>query len=441
MGFRDLGFRPRRPLAVLLGVLTGLGIAAAGWPPAGTLWPVAAVLLGAALAADLWWLARLPLPLVHRRIRRTLPQGVWSRVELTVGNRARSPLRLAVHDLHPSEMEVRHLPRELRLGARERQRIDYELRPPRRGDFAFPGCDLCLVSPLGLWSRRRSLPLSGEIRVFPNFGEISQYTLLATSDRLSQIGVRVRRRRGIGAEFHQLREYRRGDSPRQIDWKASAKVRKLISREYQDERDQRVLFLLDSGRRMRHADGGRGHLDEALNALLLLAYVAVRQGDAVGLMTYGGPKRWFAPRKGADTVNRLLAAVYDLQPTLEAADPLMAARELLQALDRRALVVVLTNSRDEDNRELETAIRLLRRRHLVVLADLRERALDAALEAPVADRETALRFHAVQDYLETRRRHHERLHHSGAYVLDLLPSQLPVALVNQYLDIKRAGTL
>jgi uncharacterized protein (DUF58 family) len=192
---------------------------------------------------------------------------------------------------------------------------------------------------------------------------------------------------------------------------------------------------------MRHADGERGHLDEALNALLLLAYVAVRQGDAVGLMTYGGARRWFPPRREPDTVNRLLKGVYDLQPSLAAADPLGAARALLGSLQRRALVVILTNSRDEDNREMESAIRLLRRRHLVVLADLRESALDRALVAPIAERADALRFLAVQDYLEHRRRHHERLRHNGARVLDLLPAQLPIALVNQYLEIKRGGTL
>ena len=192
---------------------------------------------------------------------------------------------------------------------------------------------------------------------------------------------------------------------------------------------------------MRHADGRRGHLDEALNALLLLAYVAVRQGDAVGLMTYGGRRRWFAPRQGPDTVNRLLEAVYDLQPTLEASDPLLAAREVLRTLDRRALVLILTNGRDEDQAEMETAIGLLRRRHLVVLADLRESALDEALAEPIHTPAQAQRFHAIQDYLETRRRHHQRLRHSGAQVLDLLPGQLPIALVNRYLDIKRGGAL
>jgi uncharacterized protein (DUF58 family) len=435
------GIRPARRLTVLLAVWTGMGVAAAWWAPAGALWQGAAILVAAMAIIDLMDVRRLPLPLVTRRTRHNLPLGVWSRVELSVQNRAGRVIPLRVHDLHPAGFQVQGLPRALRLRPGGAQDLQYRVRPRQRGDQLFLGCHLQLVSAQGLWTRTRTVDLPDEVRVVPNFAEISHYTLLATADRLGQLGVRRRRRRGIGAEFHQLREYRRGDSLRQIDWKATSKVRKLISRELQEARDQRLLFLLDCGRRMRHADGERGHLDEALNALLLLAYVAVRQGDAVGLMTYGGARRWFPPRREPDTVNRLLNGVYDLQPSLAAADPLGAVRELLGSLHRRALVVILTNSRDEDNREMETAIRLLRRRHLVVLADLRESALDRALQAPIEERADALRFHAVQDYLEHRRRHHERLRHNGARVLDLLPAQLPIALVNQYLEIKRGGAL
>lgn len=428
-------------MLLLAGAWFCIGLTAIWWSQATMLWKGAGVALAAIALADLLWLLLLPTPHIQRRLPHTLPLGVWSPVRLTVENPGDQPLALRIHDLHPPELQVRGLPRDLRLQARERVSLEYRLRPPRRGDFELAGCDLRLASPLGLWSQHRTIPLADRIRVFPNFAEISHYTLLATEDRLGRLGVRMRRRRGLGAEFHQLREYRRGDSLRQIDWKATSRMRKLISREYQDERDQRLLFLLDCGRRMRHADRDRGHLDEALNALLLLAYVAVRQGDAVGLMTFGGPRRWFAPRKDPDTVNRLLNAVYDLQPTLEAADSLLAARELMQTQTRRALVLLLTNSRDEDREELAAAIRLLRRRHLVVVADLRESALDRSLTEPITDRDSALRFHAVQGYLEERRRHHERLQHLGAYVLDLIPSQLPIALVNQYFAIKREGGL
>jgi uncharacterized protein (DUF58 family) len=441
---------PRRPLLLALGAWWLLALAAAFWPPLFPAWQLLGLVLGGIALADLIRLRQLRTPGVERRVTHTLPLGVWSPVQLTLTNRTGEPLRLDLHDVHPPELASRDLPAALRLAGHERRRLSYRVRPPRRGDLRFSACDLGLISPAGLWAQRRRVPLADAVRVFPNFAEISHYTLLASHDQLSQLGVRRLQRRGTGAEFHQLREYRAGDELRQIDWKATSRLRKPIAREYQDERDQRLLVLLDCGRRMRHEDAGReagtrevpvSHLDEALNALVLLAYVAVRQGDAVGLLTYGGERRWFAPRKGLDTVNRLLAAVYDLQPGLAAADPLAAARDLMGSERRRALVLVVTNGRAEDQPELHAAVRLLLRRHLVVVADLREASLDRALAVPVQERDGALRLHAVLAYLEERRRHHERLAHLGTHVLDLLPAQLPAALLNQYFAIKRAGAL
>lgn len=434
--------RPRRPLLIALGLLAVLAVAAAGWPGLLPAWQALALLLAGLAGADAWLLLRSPTPRVQRRVAAILPQGAWNRVQLTLTNPMRRALRLDLHDLHPPDASARGLPATLALAPAAGLSLEYRLRLPERGERRFAGCDLRLHSPAELWSRRRRVGPEQALRVYPNFREISHYTLLAASDRLAGIGVRRQRRRGAGAEFHQLREYRRGDALRQIDWKATSRMRKPIAREYQDERDQRLLFLLDAGRGMRHLGrDGRSHLDDALNAVLLLAYVALRQGDAVGLMAYGGERHWFAPRKDPDTVNRLLRAVFDVQPSPTAADPLAAARELLRQQPRRSLVVMVTNGRDEDHPDLLRAVQVLRRRHLVVVADLREAGLDRALATPIQSEGEALRFHAVHAYLADRRRHHERLQHLGVRVLDLRPDQLPVALVNTYFDIKRSALL
>jgi uncharacterized protein (DUF58 family) len=277
--------------------------------------------------------------------------------------------------------------------------------------------------------------------VFPNFREIGRYALLATDNQLSQMGIHRRQRRGEGIDFNQLREYRTGDALRQIDWKASARYRRLISKEYQDERDQQLVFLLDCGRRMRHQDAGGAHLDHALNAMLLLSYVAQRQGDAVGFLTFGGERRWQPPYKGGELIRHLLERTYDLRSSLQAADYLEAAQRLMSQQRRRALLVILTNSHSEDHPELSRALKLLSRRHLVVLAQLRETALDRVLSEPLGDFTDALRFQAVSDYLAVRSQGFDTLQHQGAIVLDVVPQQLPIALVNRYLEIKSSGVL
>ncbi|MEH6578180.1 MAG: DUF58 domain-containing protein [Amphritea sp.] len=399
----------------------------------------ALVLIG--VLVDLLMLRREPVAEVQREIRGSIAVGVWSKVSLTVKNPTRRPQRFLVHDHHPANYAVAGLAKELYLPAQRSARFNYRIRPNVRGDGHFSGVDLINHSPLGLWQRKSHVPLEQTVKVYPNFRAISQYTLLATDNQLSQIGVKHRQRRGEGNDFHQLREYRAGDSLRQIDWKATSRYRKLISKEYQDERDQQILFMLDCGRRMRHVEEEGGHLDQALNAMLLLVYVAAEQGDAVGFHAFGGVRRWYPPAKGGGVVRQLISGTYDIEATLEAADYLEAAKELMSLQRRRALIVIITNTRDEDSDDLATAVRLLSRRHLVVVADLREQILDSSLQEPVSDLASALRFNGVQDYLESRARNHEQLRHQGAFTLELLAKQLPMALVNQYFSVKASGRL
>ena len=216
---------------------------------------------------------------------------------------------------------------------------------------------------------------------------------------------------------------------------------RLISREYQDERDQQVIFMLDAGRRMLAKDGDLSHFDHALNAMILLSYVALRHGDAVGVMTLGGERRWLPPRKGMDAVNALLNHVYDVQPQSIEVDYIASATELSILHRRRSLIVLLTNVREEDSDDLRAAMVLLRRRHLVILASLRERALDEMLSHPVKRFRDALDYSAADAYLESRRESQNMLRASGVLVEDCLCDELPAAITNQYLSIKRAGTL
>ncbi len=432
---------PSRSLLFLTASLALLALLAAFVPALSLLWPPLAGLATGAAVLDAYLGRRLPALDLQREVRHSIPVGVWSPVILHLGNPGRRRLQIRVHDHHPAGFAVDDMPTALTLSPHRGAHIHYRIRPQARGDAAFEGTDLVIGSPLGFWRKKHFLARPDRVKVFPNFRDISHYVLLATDNRLSQIGIRQCQRRGEGNDFHQLREYRAGDSLRQIDWKASSRYQKLISKEYQDERDQQVIFLLDCGHRMRHAEDGRMHLDQALNAMLLLAFVAARQGDAVGFMAFGGTRRWYPPRKGGGLVKELLHQIYDIESRPEAADYLTAARELMPLQGRRALLVMLTNTRDEDQSDLRQAVKLLTRRHLVVIADLREALLDEALGQPVGDFDGALRFQAVNDYLESRSRSHESLRHHGVLTLDILASQLPVALVNQYLSIKAGGAL
>jgi uncharacterized protein (DUF58 family) len=344
-------------------------------------------------------------------------------------------------DHYPLSAEIKGLPLCLKMPADGWAQYDYQLRPLQRGSAGFGFVQLRLASPWRFWQRLLKTGKPEAVTIYPNYAPVMKYALLATDNRLSQMGVRRKRRRGEGLEFHQLREYRDGDAIRQIDWKASARTRKLISREYQDERDQQVLFVIDCGRRMRSADGELSHFDHALNALLLLTHVATRQGDAVGLLTCAGERRWLAPKKGTGVLNAIMNTVFDLQPSTATPDYTAAAIDISKRQRKRALVVWITNLRDEDGDDLLPALRLLRQSHMVVLASLREQELYDTLGQPVTELDQALGRAATYQYLRNRDNMHEKLRSNNVQTLDVTPELLPVNLVNQYWDIKGSGRL
>ena len=417
------------------------GLAAVFWPLGHTVFLIHVGLLALILVIDLVALLFLPAITAERRVADSLALGVSSEVLLRLQPERPISLRLEVFDHAPPATEVEGMPAKVRLVRGQGIEIVYRLRALRRGDHHFGRVELLAISPSGLWRRRLFTGEGKAVRVLPNFEPVARYALLALADRLGQMGIRFQRRRGEGLEFRELREYRQGDSLRQIDWKATARWQKAISRQYEEERNQQVVLLLDCGRRLRAQDGELSHFDHCLNAALLLAWVALRQGDLVGVATLGGLDRYLPPQKGRGGLAALVGAVYDIEPGLEPADYLEAATRLLARQRRRALVVVLTNLRDEDVDELQPALRLLCARHLVLLASLKEQSLREVLQQESTTLDQALEIATTHGYLAARRQAHEKLKGQGAQILDVEPDRLAIEVVNRYLEIKRGGQL
>jgi len=428
-----------RPTWRVLALLAALLVPAIVWPhPQQWIIPLA-VLLGA-FAFDATWALRVGGLSVRRRpmpnlsVNRDVP--VW----IDLRNAGAGTLQLELYDELPDHCRSMGLPCDVELRPGERATVHYTMVPTRRGDGSF-GSIVCLVrSPLGLWQVRRRYAAAATVRVYPDFAAIASYLELLSDQQTIRLGIRKSQRRGEGLEFHQLRDYRPGDALRQIDWKATARRGEPISREYQEERDQRVLFLIDSGRRMRARDDSLSHFDHALNASLLLAYIALRQGDSVGLQLFGAEHKWVPPLRGVTSVNVLLNEIYDLHSGAESADYIAAAEELMTRQRKRALVVLMTNLREEDA-DLLPALRLLGKRHVVLLANLRERILDETLQRRPERFPEALRLAGSHDYLAGRKQYQSQCLPLAHAVLDCTPQELPVKVVNAYWQVKRSGRL
>ncbi len=432
---------PSRSVVVALAAWSTVGLAGSVWAAAMGAWWVTAVVLAAALLLDALSVRRTPALAVCRTIPGALAIHEWHDVTIRIENPSRRSLTVEVIDAPSVNFRSEGIPRTLTVAAGKWQAFTWRIRPTVRGVFTLPWIEIRLTGVLGLMRQRRRIRVEDQVRVYPNFRAGSRFGLLALDNRVSELGIHTRRRRGQGLEFMQLREYREGDPLRQIDWKAVSRRNQLISREYREEQNQQVIFLLDCGRRMRTRDRDLAYFDHVLNAVLLTSYIALRQGDAVGAYTFSGEDRVLPPRKGHGAMNMMLNGLFDIQPNTAPSDYVEAAARIATRVKRRALVILITNLRDEDARELPIALAPLRRKHLVLLASLREPIIEAACNTPVHTLPEALRVTAAHQFMDARQRAHALVRGSGVQTLDVLPASLPVALVHRYLDIKRSGAL
>ena len=391
---------------------------------------------------------RRSAPTLTRRLPAAFAIGVKRPLHISIETVGADVWRCRLYDHADSSLLTDGLPMALTLSGGKRIDTTYTVIPTRRGEVTFAPTDVRVRSRWGLCELLERLGTNEMRRVYPDFAQVARYAWLAGDRRLQEIGIKTYQQRGEGTDFKQLTEYRTGDAVRHIDWRATLRIGKPIVREFQDERDQCVMLLVDCGRRMR-ADERQGaigttHFDQVLNAVMLLAYVALKQGDAVGAMTFGTPAgqgRSFAPRKGAQALNALMGALYGVQPTPTHSDYLAAAQDLLRQQRKRALIVVITNFRDEDSTELSHALRLLRSRHLVLIASLRERVVGELIAQPLVTGEAAIDVASAHMYEQSRRDAFKRLAARDALMVDAEPDRLGVALVNRYNAMKRAGVI
>ncbi|MDR2028381.1 MAG: DUF58 domain-containing protein [Treponema sp.] len=393
---------------------------------------------------------------VRREIAESLALGETVPVTLRIQKSGPGlvPAALRVFDLYPDGMECRAFPLTPDRGLLKKGGVlvcTYPLRPLERGPWEFSGPELLLSSPLRFWQLKRTQGCVSRGRTYPNFRKLANRTGTADLRGIPERSGPTPRKRGQGLEFQSLREYQPGDSVKAIDWRATGRRGKVIIREYQEEQDQQVLFLLDSGYRLHRREGEfirgaapeapRLQFDSALEAALLLAYTALKHGDAVAAGTFGHEERWIPPHKGMSTLTELMNGLYDLKSAPVPSSPFSALENALARLNRRTFIILLSNFREEDGESLSWILPRIERRHLLLLVSLRELEAEALALRHPANKEEALETAAAFAYLASRRRLYKSWEHSGLLTLETSPADISAALINRYLQIKRSGRL
>ncbi len=350
----------------------------------------------------------------------------------------RARLQLSVRDDLPEPFVAMPDQVALELTGRCRAQVSYKFTSQRRGAFTLHAVHLRVRSRLGLWQRFLSYPVPSTVHVYPDMVQLAEYAVLARTNRLSLMGVRRSRKIGQDHDFERLRDYTPDDNYKHIDWRATARRSRLTVKEYQTSQSQRIIFLLDCGRMMNNTAADLSLLDHSLNAMLMLSYVALRQGDSVGLICFSDQVHNFVPaRGGMSQMNHLLHASFDRFPRLVESRYDLAFLHLATHCRKRALVVLISNLIDEVNSyQVKRYLHAQVGRHLPLGVVLRDHRLFDAADAPVHDDRQLYRAAAAAEILNWRREVLSDLEHQGVLVLDTFPEEMTAPLINRYLDIK-----
>ena len=375
---------------------------------------------------------------IERMISDVLSVGVSNPSRLIVRNRSRQVVSLTLHDDPGSLCRVERMPQTKSLPPWKEQTFAYDVVPLSRGASQMPAVYLRYPTRLGLWQRHQRRSLVTSIKIYPDIRAVYRYELMAQKNRLAEIGVRVVRMPGQGREFERLREYRYGDETRHIDWKATARQRQLISREFNIERNQNIVIMVDCGRFMRNETDGISYLDRALNSAIMLSYIALGQGDNVSLMVFSNKiERFIRPVRGKPGIQTILRSTYDIETSDFAADYSLALEYLSLVQRKRALVLMITFVTDEI--QLSVIGENLRRKTMpylpmcVLLQDVGLRQM--ADRIPESDLD-AYHSAAAAHILTGQTLQSAYLRESGILMVDTPPDLLTERLINEYLSIK-----
>lgn len=399
-------------------------------------------LLVVAFALDAFYVPRPAHLRVTRRTPRRISLGARAEIHWLLDNRAGRRVRVQVTDDLPvivrREGDDVH---DLWLDARRETRVGYAVQAQRRGDDAFGGVHLRIAGPLGLaWVQRR-VELQDAVRVVPGVMEVKQFRLLGLRNRLREAGFRNVRQRGEGGQFESLREYVRGDDPRTLDWKASARRGGLIVRQYEMERRQNVVICIDAGRLMTQKVGDRERLDYALTAALLLADVAGVHDDAVGLLVFADRVMKFIP-PARNSLSRLSEALGEVHARMVEPNYPAAFTYLARQVRKRSLLVLFTDIIDPlASAAVVSQLGRAAERHLPLAVAIRNPDVEAVAAAPATDEAAVYRRAAAEELLQARAAALAAMQRSGVLVADTRPGDAVPAVVNRYLDVKRRGML
>lgn len=381
---------------------------------------------------------------VHRSFDRRFAIGDATDVTLNIENDNEQQVSLQIKDEYPAAMTLNE-PREAEflLKAKTNASFSYHLTPPKRGRYEFGKTAVRYLSRFGLVWSQAELGDAEFVKVYPNMRRAREMELKALGNRSYVAVQRKAVRRGEGREFESMRDYVRGDELRHISWTATARRSKVTTRQYQIERDQTVMIAIDAGRLMTGRIDGETKFDTAVHAALALMSACARSGDNAGIVVFGRRvHKYLPPKRGNEHLDAVLESLYDLEPELIEPSYARAFQFIASNTKKRSFIVVLTDLVDKDSsRELIHSLKLLRPRHLPLVATIGDRDLNAMVSNKPENVKEVFRQSAAEEIIHQRDSALRLVESIGGLALDVTTRDLGPRLLESYMRVKERGLL
>lgn len=435
-------FLTNRFYIALLAVAT-LYIVAYFFPP--FMWVASVCLALTAILFAVEWLALYSRNGIsaYRVCPERLSNGDDNQIAVHIDNTYPHIIYLEVIDEIPIIFQARHINFKARIKPKRTKVITYKVRPTQRGEYPFGKTRIFAGTLIGFIQRRYSINTEYSTKVYPSFIKLKQYELLTIKNNHTQNGIKKVRRIANKTEFEQIKEYVKGDEYRHINWKASARMSKLMTNVYQDERSQQVYCVIDKGRTMQHAFARMTMLDYAINSALALSYIATKKDDKAGLITLGTTvETTLSPNRGEAQVQAISQALYNEKATFTDSDYEELYIYVKRKINKRSLLVIYT-----DFASVETMARQIKflkqiaKMHKVLVIIFKDDEIDELIKSK-ANKESLMYSKVIAEkYMSDKQKVISTLRQNNIAAIISSPEQLSVNVINKYLEIKSAGQI
>jgi uncharacterized protein (DUF58 family) len=402
------------------------------------------ILLGLLLLLDRTLTVKSDVLTVERQYEHRLSLGAENLITLQVENRSKTNLEVTIKDEPPVSFGVSDSMLRGKVPADSAVTFRYSLDPPKRGDYQFGRINVRFPSKLGLFMRQFQITAANsDIRVYPNIQDIRKYQIMTRRGYLIESGLKSSRAVGLGTDFESLRDYQVDDTYRRINWGATARRGRLTVNQYEEDKSQNILLVLDAGRMMSGNVTSLSKLDYAINACLLLGYVGVNHDDKVGLIAFADEvKMYLPPRKGQPQLQKILGGLYNLQPAMVESDYRAVCQYIGFKNRKRSLICFFTDLIDEEaSARLITYVSSLTGNHLVMCITMLDTSLVRMAKKFPTDSKDVYEKGVARSVLRNREIAISQLKSRGVVVVNVPPEELSVSTINKYLEIKSLSKL